>query len=142
MKIRQPCLKQTGALKFKWNVSKYQINACKIISYFVACWLFYQIWEIICFTKNFSCGLSIPTLKSQKINIFHILRNVSLRIFLMLPDGLLSSPYEDHRNNLSIIFHSVGLVLHNNLLYVFERIYSLMYNLIPPPFASPASLHG
>ena len=56
---------------------------------------------------------------------------------------------EDYRNNLSNIFHSVGLVLHKKLsidfLSVarrFEGISFLMYNMIPPPSESWSSLYG
>ena len=37
----------------------------------------------------------------------------------MLPDCLLSYPYEDYRINLSNNLHSVGLVLHKNFLWTF-----------------------
>ena len=58
----------------------------------------------------------------------------------MLPEGLLSYPHEDYRNNLSNIFHSAGLVLHKNCIDFlsvarrFEGISSLLYNMIPPSF--------
>ena len=40
--------------------------------------------------------------------------NVSLRNYLILPDGSLSGLYQDYRNNLSNTFNVIGLVQHKD----------------------------
>ena len=86
--------------------------------------------------------------KLQKSTFSCILKNITLRNYLMLPDGSLSWFYEDYRNNLSNTFHFVGLVQHKDSIRSlsvarrFEGISSLMYNMIPPPFETRPSLYG
>ena len=55
--------------------------------------------------------------KLLKSTFSSILKNITLRNYLMLPDGSLSWFYEDYRNNLSNTFHFVGLVQHKDSLY-------------------------
>ena len=54
--------------------------------------------------------------KLQKSTFSCILKNITLRNYLMLPDGSLSWFYEDCKNNLSNIFHFVRLVQHKDSL--------------------------
>ena len=97
--------------------------------------------------NDFICGSSIPTLKSPKINIY-ILRNVSQRNYLMLPDGSYHRFMRIIGTILSNIFHSKGLSQQRisigslPVARRFEGISSLMYNMIPPPFESRSSLYG
>ena len=124
MKISVLQRQSNVALFWEWvlNVFLIKVNACRVIRAFVACLLFYQILCDYMFHKKISFVAHLSLRWNLLKSMFsHILRNLSLRIYLMLFVRwfVTISLWGLYRNNLSNFFHSVGLVLHRNFLQTF-----------------------